>query len=294
MNKKISIKAFSFLELSLVIMIVGIMVSVFLGAVDLSNDAKLRHAKTLTQNSPVSTISGLALWLDTTSEQSFIESEMNDGSAITRWSNLNPGASVVSRLDNSSIDITDNPTYQESCFNSLPCLYFDGGDKITSSKPLGIRSDNLSLFAVFSGAENLSGTSYEFLKSDLSATWDNLSGVFVLSGTSGQTFFYDMPGSSGIQPSICNAAAITNKNQPYIYSLIDDNSGSIFHYFNGAKGNTTGGNGSLSKSLGVFEIGRASYRGKISEIIIFTRALSSAERKSVEQYLGKKWEIKTF
>ena len=56
MSKKITVKAFSFLELSLVILIVGVMVSAFLGAVDLSNDAKLRHAKTLTQNSPVNGI----------------------------------------------------------------------------------------------------------------------------------------------------------------------------------------------------------------------------------------------
>lgn len=293
MSKKTSIKAFSFLELSLVILIVGILVSAFLGAVELSNEAKLRRAKTLTQNSPVNGIAGLVLWLDTTSEQSFIESEKNDGTAITKWSNLNPNASTTSQLSDSSVATDDNPVYRESCFNGLPCLYFDGGDKITAPKPLGVRSEYLSLFAVFSGAENASGASYEFLKSDLNANWDNSSGAFILSGTSGQAFFYDMPGPSGIQPSICNGAAVTNQNQAYVYSLIDDNSGSIFHYFNGGKGNTTGGDGSLSKSLGVLEIGRSSYRGNIGEIIIFTRALSLAERKSVEQYLGKKWGIKT-
>jgi hypothetical protein len=32
--------------------------------------------------------------------------------------------------------------------------------------------------------------------------------------------------------------------------------------------------------------------GQIGEIIIFDRALKTEERKSIEQYLGKKWSIK--
>lgn len=34
------------------------------------------------------------------------------------------------------------------------------------------------------------------------------------------------------------------------------------------------------------------YKGNVGEIIIFSRALKTEERRSVEEYLGKKWKIK--
>jgi hypothetical protein len=61
---------------------------------------------------------------------------------------------------------------------------------------------------------------------------------------------------------------------------------------NGVVANSVGANsGVLTKTLGVVSIGNGSYQGNIGEVIIFTKALTATERKSVEQYLGKKWGI---
>lgn len=299
MSKKISIKAFSFLEISLVILIIGILIAAFLGGSELAGDAKLRHARTLTSNSPVIGISDLALWLETTSEQSFLKNETTEDSTISRWNDIDPDSSSTSYLSNNSAAANDHPLYKESCINNLPCLYFNGtsGSKISSSKPLGIRTNYISAFFVFTGSENATSSySSQLFTSDKNAAWNTSSGVFLFttSTTTPVRFFYNMPGNLGIQHTQCNSSSVLAAKKPYVYSMVDNNSSSIFHYVNGSVANTSGSNNSglITKLLGTVELGSASYQGNIGEVIIFTKALSTAERKSVEQYLSKKWDIK--
>lgn len=323
MNKKPLIRAFSLLELSLVTLIIGVLISAFLGASDLVDSAKLRQAKTLTQNSPVNGISKLALWFDTTSDQSFLASEAVDGSIVSRWNNLNPSVSDTIYLSNNPATTNDNPSYKESCINGLPCLYFDadpvtleGKDIMTLSKSFGVRTKNVSVFVVFTGAENASnGSYYRLLNSDVNASIQKVTsilnkdrGPFFLNGIAGGYFteYFFMPYPHSIVPisPSCDDRCILNPKQTYLYGMVDDgiDVNSIVQYLNGTQLGTPNINGIAGspKSLGVVEIGAVfsrdsheSYQGNIGEIIIFAKALSSAERKSVEQYLGKKWGIKT-
>lgn len=254
----------------------------------------MRYARNLTDNSPVATMSGLVMWLDTTSERSFIASETKDGSSVSRWNNISPEASFLNYLGNNSATLSEHPIYKESCINGLPCLYFNGtAAKIFSPKSLGIRTKYMSAFFVFTGAENSNGSSYQIFNSDKNAAWDVNSGVFIFTGTAGQNFFYNMPANYGVQYNICNDAAKLAANKPYIYSVRDDYSNSIFHYVNGALANGTGGNGSIAKSFGTIEVGSASYKGNIGEIILFSRLLTMSEKGAIEQYLSKKWGITT-
>ncbi len=292
MTKKLSAKAFSFLELSIVILIIGLLISAFLGGAEISGDAKLRQAKNLTQNSPVVSLPGLVFWLDTTSEKSFSESEAKDGALISKWFDLNPEASVTSYLSNNSVTASDHPSYTEGCINGLPCLYFNGtASKITATKSLGVRTKYVSAFFVFTGSENSNGTSFNFFNSDKNAAWDIASGVFIFGGTAGQNFFYNMPSSYGVQSTVCNNAANLAAKQPYVYSVVDNYTASISHYVNGSVANSSVGNGSVTKFFGAVEIGQGSYKGGVGEVILFSTALSNADRKAVEQYLGKKWGI---
>ena len=295
MIKRAPSKAFSFLEISVVIMIIGLLISAILTGSEVVTSSKLIHARSLTQNSPVASISGLALWLDTTSEKSFFRLESKEGAAISRWNDINPEASVSSYLSNNSGTASEHPAYKETCINGLPCLYFNGAtnNKITSPKQMGIRTKYISMFLVFTGSESATA-SYASSVFSSGGAWDDNSGAFILGTTANPNkyFSYNMPSTYGIQYRSCTPVAYMNPKQGYIYSVIDDNSSSIFHYVNGVVANSVGANsGVLTKTLGVVSIGNGSYQGNIGEVIIFTKALTANERKSVEQYLGKKWGI---
>lgn len=302
MTKKISAKspqAFSFLEISIVIVIIGLLIAAILTGGEIVNDARMARARSMTQNAPVVNISGLVLWLDTTSEKSFSRVEAKDGATISRWNDISPEASTANYLSNSSGTAADHPTYKENCIGGLPCLYFNGttNNTITSPKQLGIRTKYISMFLVFTGSESAtSGYSSTVFSSNIATTWDTSSGVFLLTTVANSTkyFFYNMPADYGIQYTSCTSNAAMNQKQKYIYSVIDDNSSSIFHYINGTVANTAGvsNSGILTKTLGTIALGNGSYKGNIGEVIIFTKALTTAERKSVEQYLSKKWDIK--
>jgi prepilin-type N-terminal cleavage/methylation domain-containing protein len=286
-------RAFTLLELSISILIIGLLVSAFLGGADLATDAKLRQARNLTQNSPAPGISNLVLWLDTVSERSFLEKEAIDGAAVSRWNNLSPEASSSSYLSNNSETASDHPIYKESCINGLPCLYFGGGssNKITAQRSFGVRSKYLSLFVVFVGSKTSTATYSNFFVSDKDLASDSASSAFSFSGEFGGGFSYYISSTYGIPASYCNSNVNFTKDQPYIYSLVDDNSSTIYQYVNGVKANDSAGNGAISKLIGSFEIGTGRNQTSFGEVIVFTKALTASERKSVEQYLAKKWGI---
>ena len=76
-------KAFSLVELSIVILIIGILIAAVGQGVDLVQDSRLSAARMLTQSSRVNSIKNLVTWLETTSEKSFDTTEAVDASTVT-------------------------------------------------------------------------------------------------------------------------------------------------------------------------------------------------------------------
>ncbi|MFM7620236.1 MAG: prepilin-type N-terminal cleavage/methylation domain-containing protein [Alphaproteobacteria bacterium] len=64
-------KAFSLIELSIVILIIGILVAGVTQSSRLIRQMALSSARALTQSSPVPSIAGLVSWYEPTSEKSF-------------------------------------------------------------------------------------------------------------------------------------------------------------------------------------------------------------------------------
>ena len=60
-------KAFSLIEISVVIVIIGILIAGISNGIDLYQDYRLTSARNLTKNAPISRIPDLKLWLETTS-----------------------------------------------------------------------------------------------------------------------------------------------------------------------------------------------------------------------------------
>ena len=77
-NRLSSKKGFSLIELSIVILIIGIIIAGITQSSRLVELYRLSAARTQTQSSPVNAIDGLVVWYDSTSEESFDDKETDD------------------------------------------------------------------------------------------------------------------------------------------------------------------------------------------------------------------------
>jgi prepilin-type N-terminal cleavage/methylation domain-containing protein len=134
-------KAFSLIELSIVIVIVGIIIAGVTQSSKLLNKAALISAQTLTKSSPVAGIENLVLWLEPTLNESFGSNSLpDDSSAVASWHDINPQTSFK---NNAQQTVSDNkPLFIDNCINSLPCIRFDGvqdatGDMLISDADIG-------------------------------------------------------------------------------------------------------------------------------------------------------------
>jgi len=129
--------AFSLIELSIVILIVGIIIAGITQSSRLVRQSKLKSAQNLTTSSPVTGIRSLALWLETTQDASFSTS-LDDEANITQWNDINPQAQakVYAIPANASSTATTGSgaiSYEEQGINGLPTVRFTGGVAATAS-----------------------------------------------------------------------------------------------------------------------------------------------------------------
>ena len=129
--------AFSLIELSIVILIVGIIIAGITQSSRLVRQSKLKSAQNLTTSSPVIGIRSLALWLEPTQDASFSTS-LDDEANITQWNDINPQAQakVYAIPANASSAATTGSgaiSYEEQGINGLPTVRFTGGVAATAS-----------------------------------------------------------------------------------------------------------------------------------------------------------------
>ena len=83
-------KAFSLVELSMVILIIGILIAGVSQGIDLYEDFRINTAKTLTLNSRAGRVPDLVSWIETSMIDSFDDVEEKDGLTISNWYDINP------------------------------------------------------------------------------------------------------------------------------------------------------------------------------------------------------------
>lgn len=309
-TKEIKYSAFSLIELSIVILIIGILIAGVVQGGKLFNKMKLTSARSLTSSSPVSGIKDLIFWVEATSLQSFIDSQAQDNSLVTTWYDINPQATQKYTLLSNYIYSNTAPTYKESCINMLPCLYFNGSSTGLTINVNGggnpVYSKYATTIAVIKTPKNFGSSS-----ANNSAV---ISGS--ANGTPGSTyavpeFYIDYNGKpvytigdTGNYGIISSINTTLNTSSDYIVTVVDDGTSSIFEYVNGAVANSYSSganNGDVMKfytlpTLGYDTMSDGStqqhfYEGGIAEIIVYFRALNTEERKSIEKYLSQKWGI---
>ena len=281
-------KAFSLIEISVVIVIIGILIAGISQGIDLYQDMRLATARSLTQNSRVGRIENLELWLEATSDKSFDKSEVVDGSLITKWYDINPKNTQTNYVFSSG---NNRPKYLKSCpENNLPCIEFSSiNSQYLENLNLIPETTDLSIFFVINFKAVNAGCCTAIFTSV--GTWQPKELHINLTSSK---FQYAVQASSTTINFLSSSTPLIKK--PYIIELID---GDILNlYFNGST------EGSIStnyvKKINSFNIGRwlngatpSRYLDAyIHEIIIFRKKLNDNERRDIEKYLSKKWSIK--
>jgi prepilin-type N-terminal cleavage/methylation domain-containing protein len=299
MRSKKTNTAFSLIELSIVILIIGILVVGITQSSRLITQMRLATIKSMTLSSPVSSIRDLAVWLETSMDSSLIDSEESNGTAISIWNDINP----QSGTKNNAISPTasESPIYISNGINGLPALSSDGSnDSMLINTLTDSFLNGFTWIGVIQWNNGGSARGYFGLKSDY-GSGNNLTTLFLddCNGASG-CFRVTSRTDGGLASYYGFNTSSFVKSNPHIISIVR-RTNSLMNYDNGTQIGPTVNDGSVAgiyRTTGPWSIFKYTnsntlyFQGYAGEYILFGRAISDDERKDVERYLSKKWGIK--
>ena len=282
--KKYPLKAFSLIEISVVIVIIGILIAGISSGIDLFYDFKLSTARSLTKSAPVPRIEGLFTWIETTSPESYT-TPPKDGALIDLIKDLS------FKMDKANFVQTGvdglKPVYKQGNLNNLPALYFDGSnDFLVSEKSYTSNIFSNSQITIFAVINYVGNSLSVFLKHE---TAPYRTGLEINDGK----IRFDFPQDN--YTKIIGINSIRNKNL-IITAIADKVNQKIYinSTLEASNANTT----TISSSppsqiyLGKNIFDQFPTQFNFGELIIYDRALSVRELDSVTKYLSKKWGIK--
>jgi len=293
--KNLHKKAFSLIEISVVILIIGMLIAGISQGIDLYQDSRLATARSLTLNSRVNRIEDLTMWLEATSEKSFENPNPQNEERIGLWKNIN--FKLFNRIDVTQATQASKPFYVKNAINGNPALRFNNGQFLTAS---GIKiseivsSDQVTVFMV---QNNFSGDS-----TTSTFGWNYGNYRFQSHAQEEDKVMLDFGNTlSGLANFRITTATLTNfLNQNKIITFVKNGSNGKVKINSALLINSSTSNGVMDMSLSAdFSVGKYipavnayCFYGYIGEFIIFKRGLTDAEIRDVEQYLSKKWSIK--
>ena len=306
-------RAFSLIELSIVILIIGILVAAIVKGQGLLANIKLAAAQSLTASSPVNGINNLTFWYETSNPDSFIGNENTDGSFITKWLDRNPQSSYKNDGyggQNSSSDnfyytiATGNvsgPEYIQDGIGGLPTLRFDNsGDnyRYVVVDPKGSNQPNKS-FIMFMVFRYNGGSGYILDRSCVNASGHNVS--CSSSVTLGRPLLNIRVDDGNLQlwlrsldnqsTGLVNVGKSLASGETLIIALERKYSNRMVMYINGQEAPNDIAESFGPIALDPFKIGIHAQSNEeintdISEVIFFSDKISSTRIDAIEDYLG--------
>ncbi len=274
--------AFSLIELSIVILIIGILVAGVTQSSRLVRQMRLSTARSITTSSPVNSIKDLVAWYESTSEKSFLEGEADNQALLRNWFDLNIQSSV--KDDAYQTVDANKPQYGFDEQTGLPVVKFINQDFF--NMPDGTIPFNNSPYTIFFVARTeafcqcgvMGSGTYGGNNQTNSFRYDPTGGVF-----NNYWWFVDL---------VINGATVVKKMQIFSFTYnLSTREGFVDGVSKGSVASSNRASTAINNTIGV-TYSTEYMNGQIGEIIIFDRALKTEERKSIEQYLGKKWSIK--
>lgn len=321
-------KAFSLVELSVVILIIGILIAGITQSGRLIRQMKLSTARSVTSASDVSSIRDITAWFETSSENIFVTTtditDIEDQDSIKKWTDINPQKSKSERPELAVGAAGTEPKYYSNGINGVPAIYFDGGDKISmdlgvsdpasATFPLTLKDKNFSMFTVFradAGKVNTKSILTQISGSTIATNtyaslgfWNNVSGPampgFISDDSRGNNFLVNKTISDQtdyilgavVELPAVDATAPTRDNVKVFLNSTDaiTTSSALTQITGGTLSNVLVGDRKFS--IGSATDGTDGFTGLIGEVIIFDRALKKEEYESVIKYLQKKYNIR--
>lgn len=279
-------QAFSLIELSIVIVIIGVIVAAITQSSKLVKKFRIQTAQTLTKSSPINGIKDLAIWYETSSAESFNSSEASDATAVTAWYDVSTQKPYKTNATSGSG--TAKPLYEDNRINGLPAIAFDGSDDAMDFDGSNLLSTNYTVFIV--GQRNSSNQNYFIGGTGTSAEGTNLA-----IGWNSNTAIFMYNGDSTPSAASYTTAGYSTPTPVILTSWFNQSSGKKLWYNGGLTPDATSSSTTPLSSFAGAKIGKFSStfsQVEIAEIIIFQRDLTNEERQAIEAYLSQKYNIK--
>ena len=285
-TKKTKNLAFSMVELSIVFLVIATLIVGASQGYGLVKSARISNARSVTAKSPISQTEGLVAWYETTSKESFDQSQIRDGAQITQWKDIS-SSSILTGKNILTTTASDNVTYSQSSINKLPAVKFSGSGK-------------LSLLAFTKGAYS-PATIFMVVKLNYAPDSSNYKTIFDGYSTSSDFSFSIKSDKAQLNAGVAGATTT------FANSFLNSGEYAIAIYFNGSNskvfvndvGSSLGGatplnsgiNQLIGITLGTNKSGLLGFTGFISEVAVFNRVVKSSERKEIFNYFSKKYKI---
>jgi hypothetical protein len=229
--------------------------------------------------------SGLGLWLKADTGVTL------SGSAVTQWADQSGNVRNASQSNS-----TNRPVLVSNALNGKPAIRFDGGnDFLSFTYPInGLNGVTMFLVSAARDADNPSGPQNAAVYWPETASW----GATFLSAFQSKALARIGTGQTNTNLSYTRPA---NIGTAYTRTSVkhDGANGTNVLYVNGVAVQTATGrlsalngiqnNGFLGQGLGSTSTTNTYFNGDIVEVLVYSRALSEAERQQVEQYLQQKY-----
>ena len=293
--KKINKKAFTIIEISVVILVISVMIVGVMTSKSMITKSRLANAQSLTQQSYVNEISNdLIAWYETSLEGSFNASEIkNDGSYITAWKDSNK--TVVTKNNATQTLTANQPTLIQNVFyNSIPGLRFSGNQYLNFDGTK-FAKNSYTIFVVEQRSSNKS-ENYFIGGSESGSSVNTYLNFGFGYGTDTTISFTHYPGES---PTFTRSIASYKPQTPIMHTFLFNDTIGKRHSINGGSIaiNTPAQTTSISSfklaMIGAYNPSGTlkTYVGDLAEIIMFKRSLKTEEIKAIESYLGSKYGI---
>lgn len=281
-------RAFSLLEISIVLVIIGILIVGISQGVNLVKTSRLSNARLLTAKSNITEIDGLIAWYETSLLESFNIDEARQGNAISSWYDSSPQSNISNPRKN-ILTKTPDPclSYVAEGINKIPSLEFDGSCAISLDNFYQGSFSQSTIFIVFRPLNTFNSTAKVIFDSSASNNPVKIglknNAINLNAGTSIDTNTSNNPASfNAANDYILNAYF----NGSYSKVFLNDVENEI-----GSSTINPGSNLLDGLTLGADNSSTNNFTGLISEIIIYNRPLKLSQRRNVMRYLAKKYQI---
>jgi len=296
MQKNKLSKAFSLVELSIVILVVGILLAAITKGKDLYSDMQLKTAQSVTSSSLINSLKSVSLWLDTTTISNIRDADKNQldfDNNVHYWrDNKVSSLATLIELQANSTANTDatKPLLVRNGLGGLPSIQFDGANYFTlnnaTKSPLTDNDDTYSI-AIVMKSNHLQAAS----------------GTPIAIGAAANHFAFNITNNTGaeISQGTGNTRTFTHdslRKNIYIFVVNNNNANNVKIYNNSDTSTDIATTTPSSSSIIQEKINIAAnisdtpgYNGQISEVIVFNNELSQKEVEEINDYFKQKYNI---